>query len=106
VPRLFLALDRGGSFQVVSYGTGTNSSGAPVLLSPTSSIETTVVQSSSNHESEGLAITGAYNGSYPLGGMLHWQMLPSIKLYSRILNYLPSSGASAGSSGASSPALK
>ena len=104
VLRLLVALDRGGSFQVVSYGTGTDPSGAPVLLSSTPTLETTVVQSSSNSESEGLAITGALNGSYPLGGVLHWQMLPSIKLSSGILNYLPSSGGSGGSTGSSSPA--
>ncbi len=101
--RLFLALDRGTSFQVVSYATGTNSGGSPVLLSSTPTIEITVTQSSANSESEGLAVTGAVNGSYPLGGMLHWQMLPSIKLYSRILNYVPSAGGSAGSSGSSPP---
>lgn len=102
-PRLFVALDRGASFQVVSYGIGTNSGDAPVLLSTTPTLEMTVVQSSSNNESEGLAITGAVNGSYPLGGLLHWQMLPSIKLNSRILNYLPNSGGSGGSTGSSSP---
>jgi hypothetical protein len=104
VSRLFVALDRGGSFQVVSYGIGTNSSGAPVLLSTTPTLETTVAQSSSNSESEGLAITAAVNGSYPLGGMLHWEMLPASKLYSRILNYLPSSGGSGSSTSSSSPA--
>jgi hypothetical protein len=55
----------------VSYGVGTAS--------------VTVTQSSSNNESAGLAATGVFNGSYPLGGVLHWQMLASIKLYSRIL---------------------
>jgi hypothetical protein len=101
--RLFLALDRGTYFQVVSYATGTNSGGSPVLLSSTPTIEITVTRSSANSESEGLAVTGALNGSYPLSGMLHWQMLPSIKLYSRILNYIPSAGGSAGSSGSSPP---
>jgi hypothetical protein len=87
--RLFVALNRGTSFQVVSYGVGTASDGSPALLSTTPSSEITVTQSSSNNEPQGLAVTGAFNGSYPLGGVLQWQMLPSIKLYSRILNYVP-----------------
>jgi hypothetical protein len=98
VPRLFLALNRGTYFQVISYGTGTASDGTPVLLSSTPTIEITLTKSSSNNETEGLAVTGLFNGSYPLGGVLHWQMLPSIKLYSRILNYAVNSGSSSGSS--------
>jgi hypothetical protein len=89
VPRLLLALNRGTYFQVVSYGVGTAPDGSPVLLSTTPSTELTVTQSSSNNEPEGLAVTGPLNGSYPLGGELHWQMLPSLKVYSRILNYMP-----------------
>jgi hypothetical protein len=34
-------------------------------------------------------VTGRVHGSYPLGAVLHWQMLPSLKLYSRILNFAP-----------------
>ncbi len=98
VPRLFLALNRGTYFEVVSYGIGTASDGTPVLLSNTPTSEITLAKSSSNSETEGLAITGLFNGSYPLGGVLHWQMLPSIKLSSRILNYMPNSGGSGGSS--------
>lgn len=93
--RLFLSLDRGTYFQVVSYGVGSASDGSPTLLSATPTVEITVTKSSSNSESEGLTATAAVNGSYPLGGLLHWQMLPSIKLYSRILNYsvtAPASG--------------
>jgi hypothetical protein len=100
--RLFLALNRETSFQVVSYGIGSASDGTPDLLSTTPTIEITVNKSSSNNESEGLAVTAAFNGSNPLGGVLHWQMLPSIKLYSRILNYAPGAGAS--SMSASGPA--
>jgi hypothetical protein len=92
--RLFLALNRGTFFEVVSYGVGVASDGSPSLLSDSPSIELTLTNSSSNSESEGLAVTGALNGSYPLGAALHWQMLPSIKLYSRILNYTPGSGGS------------
>jgi PASTA domain len=98
VPRLFLALNLGTSFQVVSYGIGAASDGTPVLLSSTPTVETSLNQSSSNNEPEGLAVTDLVNGSYPLGSVLHWQMLPSIKLSSRILNYAASSGASSGSS--------
>jgi hypothetical protein len=87
--RLLVALNRGTYFQTVSYDVGTASDGSPVLLSTTPRTEVTVTQSSSNNESEGLASTGIFAGSYPLGGVLHWQMLPSIKLYSRILNYTP-----------------
>jgi hypothetical protein len=88
-PRLLLALNRATTFQLVSYRTGTASDGSPVLLSATPSTELTVSQSFSNNEPEGLATTGIFNGSYPLGGILHWQMLPSAKLYSRILDYMP-----------------
>jgi hypothetical protein len=86
-PRLLVALNRGTFFQVVSYDVGKASDGSPVLVSATPTTDITVTQSSSNNESEGLAVTGVFSGSYPLGGLLHWQMLPSIKLYSRILNY-------------------
>jgi hypothetical protein len=94
--RLFLALNRGTYFQVVSYGVGTAADGSPTLLSANPTVEITVTKSSSNNESEGLAATAAINGAYPLGGLLHWQMLPSITLYSRILNYTPTVTASGG----------
>jgi hypothetical protein len=99
--RLFLALNRGTFFQVVSYGIGVASDGSPTLLSTSPTIEITLTKSSSNSESEGLAVTGVLNGSYPLGGALHWQTLPSIKLYSRILNYTPGSGGTRGLRGGS-----
>ena len=98
VPRLFLALNQGTQFQVISYGIGTASDGTPVLLSSAPTTEITLAKSSSNTEAEGLAITGMFNGSYPLGGLLHWQILPSVKLSSRILNYVPDSGGSSGPS--------
>jgi hypothetical protein len=99
--RLFLALNRGTYFQVVSYGFTTASDGSPALDSNPPTIEITVTKSSANNESEGLAVTDALNGSYPLAGVLHWQMLPSVKLYSGILNYTPSSGVSGASPGGS-----
>jgi hypothetical protein len=89
VPRLFLAVDRGTYFQVISYRTGTAPGGAPVLLSARPRTEITLNKSFSNAESEGLTVTGRVHGSYPLGAVLHWQMLPSLKLYSRILNFAP-----------------
>jgi hypothetical protein len=88
VPRLLLSLNLGAYFQVVSYGTNF-SRGYPTLLSATPRVEITVPKSLSDEEPEGLAVTGPTRGSYPLGGVLHWQMLPAIPLYSRILNYTP-----------------
>ena len=93
VPRLLLALNRGTYSEVVSYDTGSARDGSPTLLSPTPRSEITVAQSSSNNESEGLAATGATTAVKPLGGELHWQMLPVItpsSVYSRILSSLPS----------------
>jgi hypothetical protein len=81
--RLFLSLNLGTIFTVVSYDMGAD------FISPTGSATTeiTVTRSSSNKEPQGLAVTPPVLGSYPPGGALHWQMLPSIPLYSRILNY-------------------
>jgi hypothetical protein len=75
----------GTTFTVVSYDMGAD------FISPTGSATTeiTVTRSSSNNEPEGLAVTTPVLGSYPLGGALHWQMLPSIPFYCRILNYTP-----------------
>lgn len=83
--RLLLSLNLGTAVKVVSYDMGAD------FVSPTGSAmtEVTVARSSSNNEPEGLAVTPTVLGSYPLAGALHWQMLPSIPLYSRILNYMP-----------------
>ena len=86
--RLLLSLNLGSYFQVVSYETGTARDGSPRLLNATANSEITIKKSLSNAEPEGLAVTG-FHGSYPLGGVLHWQMLPATPLYSRILNYTP-----------------
>ena len=91
VPRLLLALNRGTYSEVVSYDTRAED-GSPKLLSTTPRSEITVAQSSSNNESEGLAVTGAGNAVNPLGGVLHWQTLPLItpsSIFSSILSYLP-----------------
>jgi hypothetical protein len=89
---LLLALNRGTSSEVVSYELA-GGRGAPRLTSSTPTSLITVPQSFFDHESEGLAITRPLNLSAPLGGVLHWQMLPVItlfSLYSRILTYSPS----------------
>ena len=90
-PRLLRTLNRGTYSEVRSYATGSARDGSPTLVgSHTSGI--TVARSSSNHESEGLAVTGAGLASNPLRGVLDWQMPPVITataLYSRILSYVP-----------------
>jgi len=92
VPRLLLALNRGTYSEVVSYDIGTARDGAPTLLNSTPRTEITVARSSADNESEGLATTATVNRVNPLGGVLHWQMLPSITpstVYSRILSFRP-----------------
>jgi len=89
---LLLALNRGTYSEVVSYELA-DGRGAPRLTSATPTSLITVPQSFVDHESEGLAITRPLTLSVPLGGVLHWQMLPVItllSLYSRILTYSPS----------------
>ena len=89
---LLLALNRGTYSEIVSYELG-QGRGTPRLTSQTPTSLITVPQSFFDHESEGLAITIPLNVSTPLGGVLHWQMLPVItllSLYSRILTYSPS----------------
>jgi hypothetical protein len=69
--RLFLALNRGSSFQVVSYGIDTTGP-APVLVDGP---RPEIVRKASRpliHETEGLATAGALNGE------LHWQIQPMI----------------------------
>jgi hypothetical protein len=88
---LLLALNRGTYSEVVSYEL-TCGRGTPRLTTSTPTSLVTVPQSFLDHESEGLAITRPLNLSVPLGGVLHWQMLPVItllSLYSRILTYSP-----------------
>lgn len=85
-PRLLLALNRGSYFELVSYKTGT-ANGLPTINDERR--EASITKTSSNYESEGLAVTDPLSTGYPLGGMLHWQTLPYYKLYSRILNYMP-----------------
>jgi hypothetical protein len=90
-PRLLLALNRGRYSEVVSYQTASARDGRPKLLSTRPVTEITVPRSPSDNESEGLAVT-AGSMLNPLGGVLHWLMLPAItasSVYTRILSYLP-----------------
>jgi hypothetical protein len=59
------------------------------LATTSPATEITLTRSSLDDEPEGLTVTSSVNGSAPLGGVLHWQMLPASKFYTRILNYLP-----------------
>lgn len=89
---LLLSLNLGTRFEVVAFGAATTRQGLPKLLSSHPHAILTVPQSSLNHEPEGLATTTRTNGNYPLGGALHWQMLPTITLstlFSRVLTYMP-----------------
>jgi hypothetical protein len=90
VSRLMLALNRGTRSEVISYAVSA-AARSPRLLSSVPRLELAVPRSASDNESEGLAVTGPGRRANPLGGVLHWLMLPLISassLYSRILNYL------------------
>lgn len=87
--RLFLALNRGRYFQVVSYLVGSAPDGSPALIGSTPRIELRVSQSLANWEPEGLAVTPRRGASYPLGGTLHWLMQSHASPTGRILSYLP-----------------
>lgn len=95
---LLLALNRGTYSEVVSYEIA-KGGGSPRLVSGTPSSVITVPQSFFDNESEGLAVTRSFNLVDPLGGVLDWQMLPVItlfSLYSRILTYVPPADAASG----------
>jgi hypothetical protein len=90
--RLFLSLNLGASFEVVSFCTRTADDGQPKLLSSPSSTIIRLARSHLNDEPEGLAITLPSHRRYPLGGLLHWQMLPAITpstAFTRTFTYLP-----------------
>jgi hypothetical protein len=81
--RLFLALNRGTYFEVISYAIDT-SGPSPVLVDgPRREIERT--KSSSLYETEGLATATALNGE------LHWQIQPQTPFYGRIISFRPTS---------------
>ena len=79
--RLFVALNRGTYFEVVSYAIDT-SGPSPILVDgPRREIERT--KSSSLYETEGLATATALNGE------LHWQIHPQTPFYGRIISFRP-----------------
>jgi hypothetical protein len=89
---LLLSLNLGDMFEVVSIHTLSRGNGLPRVLGPRPRPVIAVPRSYLNNEPEGLAITTPESGHYPLGGLLHWQMLPTITastVFSRILTYLP-----------------
>jgi hypothetical protein len=91
IVRLLLSLNLGTRFEVVSLGTATGS-GRPRLLNPHATTIIKMARSALNDEPEGLAVTPRSGGRYPLGGQLHWQMLPTIThstIFSRILSFVP-----------------
>ena len=72
-----------------------------MLLSTTPTTEIVVPKWFFANEPEGLAVTGALDPEAdPLGGVLHWQILPTLTLltlYVNVLGYVPAaSDASAG----------
>jgi hypothetical protein len=81
--RLFLALNRGTYFEVVSYGIDTSGPDPVLVDGPRREIERT--KSSSLYETEGLATANA------LGGELHWQIQPQLPFYGRIISFRPAS---------------
>jgi hypothetical protein len=81
--RLFLALNRGTYFEVVSYGIDTTGPSPVLVDGPRREIERT--KSSSLYETEGLATASALNGE------LHWQIHPQIPFYGRIISFQPAS---------------
>jgi hypothetical protein len=92
IPRLLLSLNLEDRFRIVSIGFTTSRNGVPKLLNSHPSTIITIARSSLNDEPEGLATTARQNGDYPLGGLLHWQLLPTITpstVFSRILTYQP-----------------
>ena len=91
LPCLLLSLNLGDRFRIVSITIATGRNGLPELSSHARTI-ITIARSSLNDEPEGLATTTRRSGVYPLGGLLHWQMLPTItpsNVFSRILTYQP-----------------
>ena len=81
--RLFLALNRGTYFEVVSYGIDTTGASPVLVDGPRREIERT--KSSSLYETEGLASANALNGE------LHWQIQPQSPFYGRIISFRPAS---------------
>jgi hypothetical protein len=92
--RLFLSLNEGAQFDVVAYRVGVARDGSPELLSASPVPKIVVPKWFFATEPEGLAITSPLSWQSPFGGVLHWQVLPTITLftlYSIVLNYVPRS---------------
>lgn len=90
--RLLLSLNLGVRFKVISFGIAAMRNGLPKLLNVHPATIIAMARSYLNAEPEGIAITSRRNGAYPLGGLLHWQMLPTITgstIFSRTLTYRP-----------------
>jgi hypothetical protein len=79
--RLFVALNRGTYFEVVSYGIDASGSSPILVDGPRREIERT--KSSSLYETEGLATASALNGE------LHWQIHPQVSFYGRVISFRP-----------------
>lgn len=77
--RLFLALNRGTYFEVVSYAIDTTGPSPILVDGPRREIERT--KSSSLYETEGLATASA------LKGKLHWQIQPQSPFYGQIISF-------------------
>jgi hypothetical protein len=88
--RLLLSVNLGARFAVVAFRTATAPNGRPKLLDRRPSTIIKLARSPLNTEPEGLVATNAQAGRYPLGGQLHWQMLPTFTpstAFTRILTY-------------------
>jgi hypothetical protein len=91
-PELLLSINLGNHFDVVALPTTLTRGGLPRLAGRRPRVIITVARSTANDEPEGLAATASASGALPLGGVLHWQMLPELTrstLYSRILTFRP-----------------
>lgn len=88
--RLLLSLNLGARFEVASVGIAATCRCVPKRLASHPIRILIIRRSSLNDEPEGLVTTTPKNHRYPLGGVLHWQMLPAITsstIFSRILTY-------------------
>jgi len=79
--RLYVALNRGTYFEVVSYAIDTSGPSPVMVDGLRREIERT--KSSSLYETEGLATASALNGE------LHWQIQPQTPFYGRIISFRP-----------------
>jgi hypothetical protein len=78
--RLFLSLNRGSHFQVVSYAISVAPDGAPVVSGP-ARVELSLTRTAAHGEPEGLALTRR--------GTLLWGIIAPARLTARLLGYAP-----------------